>query len=389
MAVITGVSQNIDILILHDAPLDEWKGTQRSLLEYGNYLRDKGYTVLYLSPAQFKRPLGEDKIILKTEIKFKLLTYKLRHLGVYFIPNKILKQLRPRLVYVSTFNAFPYISIRQAKLIFGSFVYGPEHEVVDSVVRKVSIYFKKKLFLVLLKFYAKDSVCFHVLNETQGNWLNNLIGDNFKIHVIPPPLDCNKYFLDYSQSKYDPVFSVLYHGPLTVDKGFAYFSRIIEKINSLKSYDFIKFNIVSHGGPLFEMAVKLQKNWSNVFLFSSVSEEEKIQFYRTNHLLITPSKVENFHFVTAEAQLCGMPVISSDISGPRGIIINGITGDLVPIGDIEGFVDKIEKYWKMWKSDKDQYWKMRAVIAISAKRFCSTNTLPEFYSVVKSLIISP
>lgn len=82
MAVSTNGRNYVDILILHDAPLDEWKGTQRSLLEYGNYLTDKGFKVLYLSPRQFKRPIGEDRIILKTEIKFNVMSYKMKHFGV-------------------------------------------------------------------------------------------------------------------------------------------------------------------------------------------------------------------------------------------------------------------------------------------------------------------
>ena len=376
------------VLILHDAPLDEWKGTQRSLLEYGNYLTENGFDVTYLSPSNFKRPEGEDKINLKTDIKFRVMKHEMRHIFVYLVPLKVLRDINPDVIYVSTFNAFPFAPVSGKKIIFGSFVYGPEHEIDASVWKKFLFFIKRNIFRVVLLFYQKEDVYFHTLNETQAKWLRSLVGKRFNIFTIPPPLDCSKYFFENNESNSSSLFNILYHGPLSYGKGFSDFSHIVDKLNSSDLYERIRFNVVTVGGPLSNLAKEMEKKWKNVYLINTASEEEKIKFYRASQLLVSPSKVENFHFVTAEAQLCGLPVISSDISGPRSIIVQGITGYLVPSGDIDGFVDRIKKYIEIWENEREHYIQLREEISLKAKKFCKTETLPEFLSMVNSILDS-
>jgi glycosyltransferase involved in cell wall biosynthesis len=374
-----------NVLILHDAPLDEWKGTQRSLLEYGNMLTESGFRVTYVSPATFKRP-DEAKITLKVEIKFKVLKLRLRRFVVYFVPRSVLSSLKHGLIYVSTFNTFPLIPIKSRKIIFGSFVYGPEHENVSGTLRKTKILIKKKIFQLSIRFYPPKSVCFHALNPTQAEWLKALTRNRFEVFTVPPPVDCSKYFYLEQPPLRDGKFNVLYLGPLTVEKGFADFASIVNEANSTDLSESIEFSVLSVGGPLWGLARELTKKWKNVHFYESSEEGEKIDFLRRNHILVSPSKVENFHFVTAEAQLCGLPAISSNISGPRSIIIQSQTGFLVPTGDIKGFVDKITEYLELWKSEPDHFLELRKNISSVSKRFCSEVTLPEFKKMVDFMV---
>lgn len=91
-------------------------------------------------------------------------------------------------------------------------------------------------------------------------------------------------------------------------------------------------------GDLEGVRDNLIKSSEKVRALGSLSDKENIAIYRKSHLLISPSCVENFHYVTAEARLCGIPAISSDISGPRSIIIDGTKGKLANVCKTDGFV---------------------------------------------------
>lgn len=56
-------------------------------------------------------------------------------------------------------------------------------------------------------------------------------------------------------------------------------------------------------------------------------------------VLVLPSYREGFPNVVLQAMAMKCPVISTDVSGANEVVVNGMTGWLVPIRDIEGFRD--------------------------------------------------
>jgi glycosyltransferase involved in cell wall biosynthesis len=59
------------------------------------------------------------------------------------------------------------------------------------------------------------------------------------------------------------------------------------------------------------------------------SRMQLVEAYRTSHLLVVPSRFEEFSIVILEAQAAGTPVVASNISGPAEIILNNKSGILV------------------------------------------------------------
>lgn len=49
-----------------------------------------------------------------------------------------------------------------------------------------------------------------------------------------------------------------------------------------------------------------------------------------------PTMVENYSMALLESALCGVPVVTFDVGGNREIVIDGETGFLVPLSDMEG-----------------------------------------------------
>jgi glycosyltransferase involved in cell wall biosynthesis len=58
--------------------------------------------------------------------------------------------------------------------------------------------------------------------------------------------------------------------------------------------------------------------------------EEMASFYARQDVIAVPSRYEGFCYVAAEAALAGLPVLASDVSSLREIVVDGQTGLLVP-----------------------------------------------------------
>ncbi|MFH1776603.1 MAG: glycosyltransferase family 4 protein [Candidatus Omnitrophota bacterium] len=56
-------------------------------------------------------------------------------------------------------------------------------------------------------------------------------------------------------------------------------------------------------------------------------------------LFCLPTRREGFGAIFAEAQACGVPVIASDIPSLREVILDGVSGKLLPPDDVSGFAN--------------------------------------------------
>lgn len=72
-------------------------------------------------------------------------------------------------------------------------------------------------------------------------------------------------------------------------------------------------------------------------------EEGTAQFLATLDLFVLPSREEGLGLVVLEAMAMGVAVVASDVGGLREIITSERNGLLVPVGDVRGFVQAIER----------------------------------------------
>jgi D-inositol-3-phosphate glycosyltransferase len=74
-----------------------------------------------------------------------------------------------------------------------------------------------------------------------------------------------------------------------------------------------------------------------VHFLGQTDEETLIDTYRGATCFALSSTQEGLGIVALEAMACGVPVVATDCGGPRGIVINGETGRLVPNRDEAAF----------------------------------------------------
>jgi len=66
-----------------------------------------------------------------------------------------------------------------------------------------------------------------------------------------------------------------------------------------------------------------------------------IAAYRAADVFVLPTRAETFGIAAVEAQAAGLPVIASDLGGLSDIVKDGVTGQLIDVGDVSALCDSI------------------------------------------------
>jgi glycosyltransferase involved in cell wall biosynthesis len=67
------------------------------------------------------------------------------------------------------------------------------------------------------------------------------------------------------------------------------------------------------------------------------------QVWARAHIAVLPSRREGLPVSLLEAAACGRPMVATDVPGCREVVIDGETGLLVPLGDVQALADALEK----------------------------------------------
>lgn len=73
-------------------------------------------------------------------------------------------------------------------------------------------------------------------------------------------------------------------------------------------------------------------------------QNDVLSYYRSANLMVHAAHFESFGLAIVEAMACGIPVVASAASGPCETILDGQTGALVPVHDMEAFQEAVLRY---------------------------------------------
>jgi len=223
----------------------------------------------------------------------------------------------------------------------------------------------------------------HVLNVDDKDFLKNVFHiEKSKIRMVPLWIDHEKFKLQ--EKSFSKSFRILFIGRLDMRKGIDILLKSIVQIAKIFHDKFSKMSFTIVGkGPFENQIREIQERYGNVKYLKFVTDN--IVLYKEHDILVLPSRAETFSYVTLEALTCGLPVIASDIPGPRSLIENGKTGILVPVGNSSALSKAILSMYELWTS-KDEYNRIGNYCRQSVlKRFPPESTKKAFVNLIESI----
>lgn len=225
----------------------------------------------------------------------------------------------------------------------------------------------------------------HVLNADDKDFLKDVLHiEQSKIQIVPLWVDAEK-IRSPQEKKISQSFRILFVGRLDTRKGIDILLKSITQLAKTFRDDFSQMSFTIAGDGPFEYYVReIQAKYKNIKYLKFV--RDKTALYSEHDLLVLPSRAETFSYVTLEALSYGLPVVASDIPGPRSLIENGRTGILVPVGDSSALSKAMLSMYELWTL-KDEFNRMRNYCQKSVlKKFSPESAKKAFVNLVESAV---
>jgi len=181
---------------------------------------------------------------------------------------------------------------------------------------------------------------FHAISESTRDDLVRRGVPAERIVVIHPGVDTRRYAPDPATPRAAaPTF--LYLGRLKRYKGVEFAIRAVAAART--SRPDITLDICGQGDdrPRLERLVDEHRVRDAVRFLGFVSEDEKRRLLHRAWAVVFPSPKEGWGITNVEAAACGTPAVASDSPGLRESVQNGVTGYLVPHGDVPALADRM------------------------------------------------
>lgn len=165
-----------------------------------------------------------------------------------------------------------------------------------------------------------------------------------KLHAIPNPIALDD--LQKSLGVGDPGLPdipgrfILGVGRLHQQKGF---DRLLKAFARIAAAD-LRLVILGEGSERDKLQAQAEDLGIGPLVHFPGAVENPFPWYRQAACFVLSSRYEGFSNVLIEAMACGCPVVSFDCHyGPSEIIEDGVSGLLVPEGDVEGLARAIRR----------------------------------------------
>jgi glycosyltransferase involved in cell wall biosynthesis len=184
------------------------------------------------------------------------------------------------------------------------------------------------------------NAAFHAISESTRDDLVRRGVPSERVVVIHPGVDSNWYRPEATTPHAErPTF--LYLGRLKRYKGVEIALRAVAAARTARPD--ITLDVCGQGDDrprLERLAVELRVSDAVRFL-GYVSEEEKRRLLRRAWAVVFPSPKEGWGITNVEAAACGTPALASDSPGLRESVQDGVTGYLVPHGDVPALAERL------------------------------------------------
>ena len=135
-----------------------------------------------------------------------------------------------------------------------------------------------------------------------------------------------------------------------------------------------------------KVSKKLHNLPDNTKFYNYVSEDEKTKIIEKSNLGIITSNLEPFPLVALELLSAGLPIVTTPASGPSYIISKDVSFGFISSFRPNELANSIYKYFQMWNSDKNKYFKLREKIAKKDYEIFNNNMLNSYFKMINRVI---
>jgi glycosyltransferase involved in cell wall biosynthesis len=189
------------------------------------------------------------------------------------------------------------------------------------------------------KTFYKQIDQYICLNENQVKLLISIGFDPKKIvkkYNFVPDIDVN---LRTDKIEGLPERYVVFYGRIGEEKGIRLLMKIWDKMEDIPL-------VVMGSGPMETEFKSWAEKKKNVSFLGYTEHQKCLSIVRKGEFVVFPSIwYEGCSMVEIESESLGKALIATDLGFSEEAIEEGVNGYKVPLGDVEGFIEKIEQLW--------------------------------------------
>jgi glycosyltransferase involved in cell wall biosynthesis len=192
-------------------------------------------------------------------------------------------------------------------------------------------------------FYGRMDTIFINSEQYRQSWIDRGI-DPAKLKILPRGLDTELFTPARSEPAFWSKFGcdgsdvrLLYVGRISKEKDL---DMLVHAFRDLRRDNVpVQLSIVGHG-PFSEALAELIPE---ACFTGYLTGKELATAYASADLFVFPSTTDTFGNVIIEAQAAGLPVVVSDLGGPKELVEDGIDGLITKARDVNDFASAIRR----------------------------------------------
>ena len=192
-------------------------------------------------------------------------------------------------------------------------------------------------------FYDQLDTIFVNSEQYRQSWIERGI-DPGKLRILPRGLDTALFNPGRSERDFwkrfgsdDSGVRLLFVGRVSKEKDL---DVLVQAFRNLREQNLpVELSIVGHGPYSAALAEILPEACYTGYL----SGADLAAAYASSHIFVFPSTTDTFGNVILEAQAAGLPVVVSDVGGPRELVTHEVTGLITKARDVSDFTAAIRR----------------------------------------------
>jgi glycosyltransferase involved in cell wall biosynthesis len=190
-------------------------------------------------------------------------------------------------------------------------------------------------------FYGQMETVFVNSEQYRKGWVDRGF-DPKKLQILPRGLDTDLFTPAHRDAEFwaqhgsrNGAVRLLYVGRISKEKDLDVLAAAFRQLRE----EGLPVNLLMVGHGPYSQA--LAESLPDAIFTGYLEGEELAKAYASADIFVFPSTTDTFGNVVIEAQACGLPVIVSDLGGPKELVSHGLDGLITKSHDVEDFASAV------------------------------------------------